>query len=329
MSFNMISFDGGGIRGLISAVIIKKLDEKYHILNKTNAFIGTSTGGILAIALANEIPISKIIESYTDNASIIFMPNNKFSAEGLIPENILSLFHSKYTHVGMKKIFNRFFGEKKLSESKKIIIVNTAQLLNTTKQGWEPVILSNCVDNIYKNIKMIDAALATAAAPTYFPPYRIDENNLGYCVDGGVFANNPTTIAISEIISQQLVSSLSELCVLSIGTGYKATGIPLIEMSNPLNVGANFWLLPHIHKGQKNIAPFSILQLILDTSSEIVTKQGYQLLKDNFKRVNPTLSKDIQLDDWHSINLILTETDNYLLSQEWEEVCNWVQDRWK
>nr|WP_272667259.1 MULTISPECIES: patatin-like phospholipase family protein [unclassified Providencia] len=182
---------------------------------------------------------------------------------------------------------------------------------------------------MYKNIKMIDAALATAAAPTYFPPYRIDENNLGYCVDGGVFANNPTTIAISEIISQQLVSSLSELCVLSIGTGYKATGIPLIEMSNPLNVGANFWLLPHIHKGQKNIAPFSILQLILDTSSEIVTKQGSQLLKDNFKRVNPTLSKDIQLDDWHSINLILTETDNYLLSQEWEEVCTWIQDRWK
>lgn len=326
MSFKIISFDGGGIRGVIAAILLQKLDESYNIISKVDAFIGTSTGGLLAIALANEVPISKIINVYMNNGPDIFS-YDKNNAMHILPENIFNLFNCKYSSEGFKKILTGFFGENKISNSKKTVVVSTVKLIGDNN-CWSPVVISNCKGNIYGNITMVDAALATSAAPTYFPPHYIKDNNLGYCVDGSIFGNNPSIIAITEILSKNTISNLNDITLLSIGTGSNKIGIPSEIIKNPLNTGDAFWLLPHQYKKNKKIPAFSILQLMLDTTSEISTQQGYQLLKDNFKRANPALPQVIDLDDWHHIDLILAETKKYLVSQEWQSVYFWVRDKW-
>ena len=72
MSYKIIAFDGGGIRGLVSALLLKELDPNGELVKGTNLFAGTSTGSFLALALADDVPLDTIIEMYQQKGSFIF-----------------------------------------------------------------------------------------------------------------------------------------------------------------------------------------------------------------------------------------------------------------
>ncbi len=96
------------------------------------------------------------------------------------------MFSCQYTNAGLISIAKGLFGSKSLSEAKKYVAINTARLWNGS--SWEPATFSNGAGNAYADVMMMDAALATSAAPTYFPPYQID--SLGYFADGGTYARH-------------------------------------------------------------------------------------------------------------------------------------------
>ncbi|CAM8763542.1 hypothetical protein NCM_00942 [Burkholderia pseudomallei] len=69
MAFKILSCDGGGIRGLITALLIQDLDRRSGILAKADGFAGTSTGGLIALALARGVSISEVVDVYRNRGA--------------------------------------------------------------------------------------------------------------------------------------------------------------------------------------------------------------------------------------------------------------------
>src|SRR5262250_489317 len=81
MSFFLISCDGGGIRGILTALLLQDLDKRYGIITKSDGFVGTSTGGLIALGLAANVPISDIVALYQSKGKEIFIPNGWLLAD--------------------------------------------------------------------------------------------------------------------------------------------------------------------------------------------------------------------------------------------------------
>ena len=84
-NFLILSCDGGGIRGLITVMILQELDKQIPFLEKIDLFTGTSTGGLIALGLASGVPIANIVNIYNgNNCSQIFTPYNPPQSDGFI-----------------------------------------------------------------------------------------------------------------------------------------------------------------------------------------------------------------------------------------------------
>ncbi len=80
MAFKIICCDGGSIRGLMTALLLQDLDKQFGVVAKADGFAGTSTGGLIALGWASNIPINDIVSIYETQGSTIFRPN------GWLPE---------------------------------------------------------------------------------------------------------------------------------------------------------------------------------------------------------------------------------------------------
>lgn len=331
MTFKLLCCDGGGIRGLITALLIQELDKHHGVISKADGFAGTSTGALIALGLANDVAIGDIINIYKNQGSTIFEPNGWLLEEKErtrpVPQTIEELgsgpgfLSCQYKNDGLIKIATSLLGDRRLSDANKYVAANTARLWDGT--SWEPATFSNSSNNPYSGIKMRDAALATSAAPTYFPPYEIGQ--FGYFADGGVFANNPSMTAIGDALSGGRVASLDNVRVLSLGTGLVPQGIAPDSVSNPLNWGVTHWMWPW----QSNQVPaMALLSLMMDCTAKVATSEAQQLLADNFHRGNVDLPEPFPLDDWKQVAKLEQYTKAYMSSKDWQCVQEWVVKNW-
>ncbi|MEP2025433.1 MAG: CBASS cGAMP-activated phospholipase [Reichenbachiella sp.] len=235
--FKILSIDGGGIRGVFPAMFLAKLEaelksqkkENWQIYQNFDLICGTSTGGILAIALALGIPAQELYDLYLNNSEAIFGKNwkllrfykrwvkglgwsvhNRNSLESLIREKFKSAYGNE---------------DPRLDNCKTSVCVPIYDLLN-----GQPSVLKTRHNKAFKrdyHIPAFKAALATSAAPTYFDPYSSTYEDLNGLespfsnkVDGGVVANNPTLIGILEA-QEAFAVKHENLSVLSLGTGYQ------------------------------------------------------------------------------------------------------------
>ncbi|MCE4300052.1 patatin-like phospholipase family protein [Xanthomonas hortorum] len=336
MSFNIISCDGGGIRGLITAILIQDLDQHSNILSHANCFAGTSTGGLLALALVQNVSINTIIEMYMTKGASIFEPNGWLldqQAESQQQGMDATLgsgpgfFSSQYKNDGLIQIASGLLGTTSLADAKRLVVVNAARLWDATSGNWMPATFSNGVNNAYRQISMVDAALATSAAPTYFPPYRVSGayGDYGFFADGGVFANNPAMTAVAEAIASGLVNSVGDIQLLSLGTGSSPQGIPSTAIGNPLDWGAKSWLYPW---ASGSVPAMPLLNLTMDATAELASIQAEQVLAGNFKRANVELQRPYALDDWKHVADLASETQAYLQTDAWKQTRDWVASRW-
>ena len=119
MSFKILAIDGGGIRGLYAAYLLKRIQEEINILfsDYFDLIIGTSTGSIIAGAIATDYPIDKVVLLYEVEGKKIFS-SNSLSLGGF--------YKSKYSKKHLEAILNKAFGSKTLSDIKKTrLIINT------------------------------------------------------------------------------------------------------------------------------------------------------------------------------------------------------------
>jgi uncharacterized protein len=208
----VLAIDGGGIRGLIPALVLTELERRAgrRVFELFDLIAGTSTGGILACALCapDALPASELVKLYEDEGPEIFdrsLFQRIRSAEGLLDE--------KYDDAALDRALERFLEHKLLSETRPDLIVpayDTAlpgpYFFKTTKARETP-------DD--DDFPLSIVARATSAAPTYFEPVESGERAL---VDGGVFATNPAMCALAEVLNIEGVSP-RDVVLLSLGTG--------------------------------------------------------------------------------------------------------------
>lgn len=203
--FRIMTFDGGGIKGALTVVLLKRLQLVFpQLLETIDFFAGTSTGSFIALGLAYGISPEQLINLYSEeNAKFIFTPPH------------FEVFQAKYDNAHLKEVLLRVFPENmRLKELIKHRVLVPSFAVNPPIEGpWHPVFNSNFPNSSTQNEKVIDVALSSSAAPFYFPPY----NNY---VDGSVFANNPGPAAIAFAVESEAGNQkLDDVVLLSLGTG--------------------------------------------------------------------------------------------------------------
>jgi uncharacterized protein len=206
--FQILSLDGGGIKGIFSAGILAAIEDDLNI-NVTDHFdliAGTSTGGIIAIGLGLGLRPREIVEFYLHEGPKIFP-----RSFGL--KSFQHWFRRKFSAAPLEEALKRCFKEKRFGDSTKRLIIPSYNL------GEDDVYLFRTPhdERLRRDFKVPawKVAKATSAAPTFFPTARdVDSLRL---IDGGVWANNPTLVALTEAVATLRIA-MSDIHIFSIGT---------------------------------------------------------------------------------------------------------------
>ncbi len=239
--FQILSLIGGGIRGAFVTSYLKELEEKLGrpIADSFDLIAGTSTGGIIAAGLAFGHSAAKMHDFYVRYGASIFTERPPYKAKGLYGlvfpavnwifkkrtgSSLDPAFRARFCPVALEKSFAEGFGDHTLGDIECTRLIMPA--VNLTK-GQPHVFRSTHLPKAIhdKDIKIAEAIIATTAAPTYFPHRQIGENAY---VDGGVWAADPSMLAVAEAIRIQQFSKqldpdapivTNDLHLLSVGTG--------------------------------------------------------------------------------------------------------------
>ncbi|HZF29751.1 MAG TPA: CBASS cGAMP-activated phospholipase [Gammaproteobacteria bacterium] len=219
--FQILALSGGGYRGLYTAELLRRLEEEnggQPIGRRFDLIAGTSIGGILALAVACEIPASRLVEVFETQGHLIFARRGFAGAlsrvSGFVDSYVYGLVRSRYSHAGLRDVLadETVFGGNLLDHCLHPVIVPAVNYsTGTTRVFKTPHHENNRQD--YRR-SLVDVALATSAAPVFFPHHVIDDQ---IYVDGGLVANGPALLGLHE--AETLFGrSAADIHVLSIGT---------------------------------------------------------------------------------------------------------------
>ncbi|MGD1822072.1 MAG: patatin-like phospholipase family protein [Pleomorphochaeta sp.] len=316
----ILCIDGGGMRGIVPAHIIAKLDEELKLLNEDrplysffDLIAGTSTGGLIALGLTTSPLISNLEKEEGDDylqtyekipLSFFEKVRRKKQKEAKSPKlitkgsNCSSLINF-YKNDG-KNIFHaesRFFGTllKDKYDAKYIenFLSNTFQdarmnqcLVPTMVVSYDasegvPFIFNSWDKTEYY---VREAARATSAAPTYFSPsvfYDKKENVKRYLIDGGIIANNPVLLAYSE--ARKLYPNCKKFHILSLSTASNDYSMQGVDISG----GLMGWIDPSKGAPIQKIASTAQMQLSSYVANNLSDAEfiriHYSLKGDSFK----------------------------------------------
>lgn len=204
--FHILALSGGGFRGLYTARILADLEQHVGepLARRFDLLAGTSIGGILALALAMEIPAAKMVHLFEAHGEEIF--RRRFALFGIL--------RSSYSQDKLRELLQAedLFGQQRLEAARHRVLVPSINY-----SSGRPVVFKTAhhVDFFRdKQHRLVDIALATSAAPGYFPRHVFDNNQY---VDGGLFANAPGLLAVHEALCF-LGQSREALRLVAIGT---------------------------------------------------------------------------------------------------------------
>lgn len=236
--FRILSLDGGGILGAFSAAFLAELEKRLDgpIASHFDLIAGTSTGGIIAAALAAGEPASKIVDFYKERGPKIFtrprpgllkrlfavVPNLALKKIGM---DYHSLRNPKYETHELAAAVKEVFGDRKIGDVRlSRLLMPTVDMIPGQTVVFKTPHLPGMVRD--RHYPIAETILATTAAPTYFHPATVAGK--GAYADGGVWANNPSMVAVAEAVRIAEVCrrpgvdrpfSLNDVHCLSIGTG--------------------------------------------------------------------------------------------------------------
>ena len=223
----ILSIDGGGMRGVIPAVILAEIEKRTHkrIAELFDLIAGTSTGGILALGLAKpgadktkpQFAAQELIGLYETDGPVIFHRSALHAAR-----SGSGVFEEKYPSEGIDATLAKYFGETRLSEALTEVLVTSYEI-----EKRDPFFFKRQKAKLDPGLDfpMRLAARATSAAPSYFEPVKVQMPNASYSfVDGGVVANNPAMCAYVE--AKKMFPAGRAFLVVSLGTGDMVKPIP-------------------------------------------------------------------------------------------------------
>lgn len=275
-----MAFDGGGLKGALSISILERIVKEYpNLLNNINMFGGTSTGSLIALGLAYGVSPKEIKELYSiENSKYIF---NKSYAEILRP---------KYENKNLKEVLLSIFPEElELKDLNKLVMIPSFYIGNE-ENAWKPVFYNNMPNSFTKTSKVVDVAMASSAAPVFFPTYNRH-------VDGGIIATDPSLACIIHAIDSGF--KLKNTRLFSIGTGYVYNSIK----ADTTEWGAIDWII--------NKEPdLPIISITLEGNSQMSQLFSQKLLGDNYYRLNPKMEKNVAMDDCDALEYLMSLGEN-------------------
>ncbi|MCW5924420.1 MAG: patatin-like phospholipase family protein [Saprospiraceae bacterium] len=288
----VLTIDGGGILGIIPALVLASLETKaqryasnpeLRIVDCFDFFAGTSTGGIItALLLAPDehnpqrprYSTSDIVDFYTEKGPYIFKSSwlRRFLGSA-------GLASDRYEVDELERLLELHLGDVRMSQLLKPCLIPAYNLELAATYFFCRHDHENAVEPA-RDFLVRDVCRATSAAPSYFKPATfLSASNVQHaCVDGGVFANNPTLCAIAEVGKTAEHYTPVNMKLLSLGTG---------------KVRHTF----RLRSFQKRIALLNIPDLInimmggVAETTHYIVKNTFRNLgvKDNYLRLEPIL----------------------------------------
>ncbi len=214
--FQILSLSGGGFLGLYTVTILAELENEtgQPLARSFDLISGTSVGGIIALALAAEVPAIEIKNAFEKNGRKIFscrpVPTGRWSGYRDLAR---FAFKPKYDGKYLKKTVEQIVGEQTLIRHLRHRVLVPA--VNVTK-GQVQIFKTPHHASFSRDLRLrvADVAMATSAAPTYFPLAEIEDSLF---VDGGLYANSPDLLALHEA-QHFLKIDIADIHLLSIGT---------------------------------------------------------------------------------------------------------------
>lgn len=215
--FRILSIDGGGIRGILPASILAKVETQYLGGKSAGDYFdlitGTSTGGIIALGLSIGKTAQSILNLYVNHGKEIFPPLRwDFLNARKRWRSFQALQHHRYKAEKLEILLKSVFSEKTLGEALRRLCVPSFDGFTEVNVFKTPHHSDFRID--WKE-HMLTVAMATAAAPSYFPLYKSGKR---FFADGGVWANNPVMIGLVDALVCYGLER-RQVHILSLGTG--------------------------------------------------------------------------------------------------------------
>ncbi|MEN0019367.1 MAG: patatin-like phospholipase family protein [Planctomycetota bacterium] len=306
--YRILTFDGGGILGLFTARVLECLEtERPGVVAGAELFAGTSTGSIIALGLASGKTPSDLVKLYLERGPAIFAGGG----DGWFAK-LRNLIKPRYTPKGLRHALTAELGNGTLGDLQRRVLVPTFDLKidrPTKRPVWAPKFFHNFSgSDSDADWPIVDVAMASAAAPTYFPSHR------GF-IDGAMVAGNPTMAAVAQALDSRSSDMpaagrrLADLSVLSIGTGTS----PRHEDGDALRWGQLKWA---------GVLP----SLMMSGMSGVADYQCRQLLGDRYRRIDAEYPEPVEIDDASdsAMQAIITAADGVDLGP----ILSWLETAW-
>lgn len=264
--FRILSLSGGGVRGIFQAHFLDKLSRELggDVLGQVDLLAATSTGSITAGALAAGLQPRLVVQLFEEVAPDLF--------RGSALRGLLS--GPRYDPSRLEAALRKQLGTTRLGDLP-VPLLLTASVVDDHRTK-----VFSTRNNPRTNL--VDAIMASCAAPTYFPPRRIQEDARAF-YDGGLWANDPSAMAVQHA-RDDLGHAVPEVRLLSLGTGRVQTGSSALKLDR--------------------LRAFSLetIRTLLEMSGSLqadaaVRSVDLAIQPQNRLYVNPVLAKWIPLDD--------------------------------
>ncbi len=267
--FQILCLSGGGYRGLYTATLLEELERAAQkpLAEVFDLIAGTSIGGILAIGLAAGVPAKTLCESFEDSGGAIFPRFHRFKGHSIFPRLGIGMLRSRYNVDGLRATIEAVLTKapdiEVLEDLKAKVLITSVDVTNNGPRLFG-------VDARCLSTPLLEVALATSAAPTYFPEHRFGTSIF---VDGGLIANAPDVIALMHSLQGEAAAQIQ---MLSIGTVGGAGGE---AARKPSGLG---WLI----RGKK------LVDLTLAAQEKLSIDVTWNLLGGNYIRLDANPSTD-------------------------------------
>ena len=292
-TFHILTLDGGGTRGIYTAQLLAKIEQAFQTRIRTcfDLIAGTSTGSIIAGAAVSDIPMQNIVELFETETPHIFR-----RSWYRIP-----LFLSKYPSGQLSRIIAKHIPATPLAEITTSLMVTSSDISKSEFHIFRSNYGSRDseIAPTDKDVSLRDAILASCAAPTFFAPKSL---NNALLADGGLWANNPSTIAFTEALST-FGKSLREVRMLSIGTGHSVN-------------------MYHNRRGWGFITGWGGAKLtsyVMSLQSQASANMAKRLLRENYLRINP------EIDFWELDTLTQLDNLKSLAARDFEKNAEGIE----
>ena len=214
--FRILALSGGGYLGVYTATLLAALEDRVGepLGRRFDLIAGTSVGGILAVALGYELPMRQLLQLFVERGSHVFSPRAlPRGAVSRLIDLTRSVMGPKYDGTALRAALTEYLGDARLDQSLHDLVIPSVNVTRCqTKVFKTPHGAASKGD---EHVRAVDVAMATCAAPAYFPAVPIDGE---LYADGGLFSVAPDQVALHEA-EHFLGIDARNIRMLSLGTG--------------------------------------------------------------------------------------------------------------